>query len=217
MAMFITEVNIPSTHQSTESVNGYNGSGSTSSPSISNSSNNGGHSSKYLQYTVPLEKQGCIPFLGLFMYDLTHTTVLPPWYLPPLLLSDQKEGKEEECVTPLDKMEHNSTDGSIIGAQHSKESTSPMSISDQLRAPSSAELQELLPTGKLLVNFYRLQLIAKTIKWFLAFQKRPQKYTFSLDSTLYSKCLLLRVLNEDRLRELADSCEGEYKMNNSPE
>ncbi|KAG0203492.1 hypothetical protein BGX28_004245 [Mortierella sp. GBA30] len=149
-----------------------------------------GHS-KYLQHQVPLEKQGCIPFLGLFVFDLTHIAVSPPWYLPSTQSSDS---------TDSDSPGLGSVPPTPMGASYP-------ATAAHLQAPEPKDLQELLPTGTLLVHFHRYQLIAKTVKWFVAFQRRTQKYTFPLDSTLYSKCLLLRVLSHDRVRELADVCE----------
>ncbi|KAF9980967.1 hypothetical protein BGZ65_004467, partial [Modicella reniformis] len=100
------------------------------------------------------------------------------------------------------RVSHQATDNSFSPGTIS-------AITARLQAPDSNDLQELLSTGTLLVHFYRFQLIAKTIKWFMAFQRRPQKYMFPVDSTLYSKCFLLRVLTNDRVRELADHCERE--------
>ncbi|KAG0334827.1 hypothetical protein BG000_008023 [Podila horticola] len=152
----------------------FNGSGSIASM-------DGGHN-KYLNHQAPLDKQGCIPFLGLFVFDLTHIAVSPSWFLPPAAQT------EEDAMSP----------GPGIQLPTSR-----------LEPPEPKDLQEMMPTGALLVHFYRFQLIAKTIKWFMAFQQRTQKYTFPVDNTLYSKCFLLRVLSDERVRELADSCEGE--------
>lgn len=171
----------------------------------------GGHN-KYLHHQAPLDKQGCIPFLGLFVFDLTHIAVSPSWFLPPAA------PREEDAMS------------SGSGVQ--------FPATSRLEPPEPKDLQELVPTGALLVHFYRFQLIgkplfvfdvhaddllyvgaidspsvysfkttAKTIKWFMAFQQRAQKYTFPVDNTLYSKCFLLRVLSDEHVRELADSCE----------
>ncbi|KAG0019515.1 hypothetical protein BGZ81_009688 [Podila clonocystis] len=146
----------------------------------SNASMEGGHN-KYLHHQAPLDKQGCIPFLGLFVFDLTHIAVSPSWFLPPATLT------EEDAMSPGPGIQ--------------------FPVTSRLEPPEPKDLQELMPTGSLLVNFYRFQLIAKTIKWFMAFQQRAQKYTFPVDNTLYSKCFLLRVLSDEHVRELADSCE----------
>ncbi|KAF9385481.1 hypothetical protein CPC16_007969 [Podila verticillata] len=140
-----------------------------------------GWHNKYLHHQTPLDKQGCIPFLGLFVFDLTHIAVSPSWLLPPT-------ASNEDVMSPTP------------GAQ--------FPATSRLEPPEPKDLQELMPTGALLVHFYRFQLIAKTIKWFMAFQQRAQKYTFPVDNTLYSKCFLLRVLSDERVRELADSCES---------
>ncbi|KAF9333217.1 hypothetical protein BG006_003890 [Podila minutissima] len=151
----------------------FNGSGS-------NASMEGSHN-KYLHHQAPLDKQGCIPFLGLFVFDLTHIAVSPSWFLPPAAPT------EEDAMS------------SGPGVK--------FPVTSRLEPPEPKDLQELVPTGALLVHFYRFQLIAKTIKWFMAFQQRAQKYTFPVDNTLYSKCFLLRVLSDEHVRELADSCE----------
>ncbi|KAF9289215.1 hypothetical protein BGZ68_009814 [Mortierella alpina] len=159
-------------------------------------SNEPGHS-KYLQHQVPLDKQGCIPFLGLFVFDLTHIAVSPSWYLPPATTSAESVDGSGQDLLGL-----GSVPPTPMGASYPANAA-------HLQAPEPKDLQHLLPTGKLLVHFHRYQLIAKTVKWFVAFQRRSQKYTFHLDSTLYSKCLLLRVLSNDHVRELADSCEND--------
>ncbi|KAG0265346.1 hypothetical protein BGZ95_003348 [Linnemannia exigua] len=167
-----------------------------------------GHS-KYLQYQAPLDKQGCIPFLGLFVFDLTHIAVSPSWFLPQVVAPTS-----ENCS---DSEENNSS--SVDGAapfQSGLGSVPPtpmkanhMATAARLEAPEPKDLQDLMPSGTLLVHFYRYQLIAKTIKWFMAFQQRSPKYTFPVDSTLYSKCFLLRVLTKERVKELAIKCESE--------
>ncbi|KAF9959721.1 hypothetical protein BGZ72_008968 [Mortierella alpina] len=146
-------------------------------------SNEPGHS-KYLQHQVPLDKQGCIPFLGLFVFDLTHIAVSPSWYLPPSSNSPEFVNGSGQDSPGL-----GSVPPTPMGASYPANAA-------HLQAPEPKDLQHLLPTGKLLVHFHRYQLIAKTVKWFVAFQRRSQKYTFHLDCTLYSKCLLLRVLSE---------------------
>ncbi|KAG0313771.1 hypothetical protein BGZ99_008593 [Dissophora globulifera] len=155
-----------------------------------NAANESSHS-KLLHHQTPVDKQGCIPFLGLFVFDLTHIAVSPPWYLPP---------------------ESSSSPGEIhiLGGEPSasQSTTAPVAFSG-LQEPDPTDIQELMSTGQLLVHFHRFQLIAKTIKWFTAFQRRPQKYTFPVDNTLYSKCFLLRVLSNEQVRELADNCEPE--------
>jgi len=114
------------------------------------SAGSGAHSSsdagrsKGLQYQVPLEKEGCIPFVGLFVYDLTHITVSPPWYLP---LKPQSEDASEPLNT-----------GSVPATM----GTGHASLTSRLEAPDPSDLQGLLPTGTLLVNFYRFQLIGKS-------------------------------------------------------
>ncbi|CAO3565863.1 unnamed protein product [Mortierella alpina] len=159
-------------------------------------SNEPGHS-KYLQHQVPLDKQGCIPFLGLFVFDLTHIAVSPSWYLPPSSVCPESTNGSGQDSPGL-----GSVPPTPMGASYPANAA-------HLQAPEPRDLQHLLPTGRLLVHFHRYQLIAKTVKWFVAFQRRSQKYTFHLDSTLYSKCLLLRVLSNDHVRELADSCEND--------
>ena len=153
-----------------------------------------GHS-KYLQHQVPFDQQGCIPFLGLFVFDLTHIAVSPSWYLPPSLASQNLVA--DEIIN--------------TGAEnnHLAEPQGRANEAVSLVAPEPKDLHNLLSTGTLLVHFYKFQLIAKTIKWFIAFQRRPRRYTFAVDPTLYSKCFLLRVLKEDRLRELAETCESD--------
>ncbi|KAF9361805.1 Guanine nucleotide exchange factor lte1 [Mortierella sp. AD094] len=139
------------------------------------------------------DEQGCIPFLGLFIFDLTHISVSSPWYLPQTSTPQDEEGSKFQGSCSLPPKSVGTNDAGI-----------------RLQAPDPKDVQKLIPTGKLLVHFHRYKLIAKTIKWFMAFQRRSQKYTFAVDSTLYSKCFLLRVLSDERVRELADSCEGEY-------
>ncbi|KAF9100866.1 hypothetical protein BGX27_000220 [Mortierella sp. AM989] len=138
------------------------------------------------------EAKGCIPFLGLFVFDLTHISVSSPWYLPQTPVPQVEDRSQGVCSLPTKSV-------SIGNA----------SIPTRLQAPEPKDVPKLIPTGTLLVHFHRYQLIAKTIKWFMAFQRRSQKYTFQVDSTLYSKCFLLRVLSDERVRELADTCEGE--------
>ncbi|KAK3823558.1 MAG: ras guanine nucleotide exchange factor domain-containing protein, partial [Benniella sp.] len=114
------------------------------------STGSGAHSSsdagrsKGLQYQVPLEKEGCIPFVGLFVYDLTHITVSPPWYLP------LKSPSEDASELPN------------TGSVPTTTGTGHTSLTSRLEAPDPSELQGLLPTGTLLVNFYRFQLIGKS-------------------------------------------------------
>ncbi|KAF9132027.1 hypothetical protein BGX30_012807 [Mortierella sp. GBA39] len=170
-----------------------------------------GHS-KYLQYQAPLDKQGCIPFLGLFVFDLTHIAVSPSWFLPQVASSSSSSlssssspmngsASEESNVTSVENG-IGSTPSTPMKANH-------MATAARLEAPEPKDLQELLPSGSLLVHFYRYQLIAKTIKWFMAFQQRSPKYTFPVDSTLYSKCFVLRVLTKEHVKELAIKCESE--------
>ncbi|KAF9398295.1 hypothetical protein BGX21_007975 [Mortierella sp. AD011] len=118
------------------------------------------------------------------------TAVSSPWYLP-------------QTPTPQDEGECKSQESCPLPS----ESVGTNNVGVRLQAPDPKDLQRLIPAGKLLVHFHRYKLIAKTIKWFMAFQRRSQKYTFAVDSTLYSKCFLLRVLSDKRVRELADSCE----------
>ncbi|KAG0056020.1 hypothetical protein BGZ83_006633 [Gryganskiella cystojenkinii] len=157
-----------------------------------------GHS-KYLQHQTPFDQQGCIPFLGLFVFDLTHIAVSPSWFLPPQVSSSTLSH------------ELNAVESGVTNRmQEGTVSRGPRCVSRQnpgLVAASPNDLPNLLSTGTLLVHFHKFQLIAKTLKWFLAFQRRPRKYTFTVDPILYSKCFLLRVLKEERLRELAESCE----------
>ncbi|KAF9933085.1 hypothetical protein FBU30_006586 [Linnemannia zychae] len=162
-----------------------------------------GHS-KYLQYQAPLDKQGCIPFLGLFVFDLTHIAVSPSWFLPHSALSTTGGGlnSEDDINTTLFQNGVGSVPSTLMKANH-------MATAAHLVAPEPKDLQDLMSTGTLLVHFYRYQLIAKTIKWFMAFQQRSPKYTFPVDSTLYSKCFLLRVLTKERVKELAIKCESE--------
>ncbi|KAF9088150.1 hypothetical protein BGX23_007593 [Mortierella sp. AD031] len=161
-----------------------------------------GHS-KYLQYQAPLNKQGCIPFLGLFVFDLTHIAVSPSWFLPQV--ASATEGSDPDNENGSGDAFQNGV-GSVpptpMKANH-------MATAARLEAPDPKDLQGLMPTGTLLVHFYRYQLIAKTIKWFMAFQQRSPKYMFPVDSTLYSKCFLLRVLTKERVKELAVKCESE--------
>ncbi|KAI1318318.1 hypothetical protein EDD11_006831 [Mortierella claussenii] len=169
------------------------------------------HSSKYLHHPLPLDKQGCIPFLGLFVFDLTHIAVSPSWYLPQAPI-DSSENQYQD--NGYDYVLNDFAGTGCSGGSSTSVPPTPMGVSQlamaaQLQAPEPKDLQELLPTGTLLVHFHRFQLIAKTIKWFLAFQRNSQRYTFSVDSTLYSKCFLLRVLSENRIRELAQSYEQE--------
>ncbi|KAG0013160.1 Guanine nucleotide exchange factor lte1 [Entomortierella chlamydospora] len=119
------------------------------------------------------------------------TAVSSPWYLP-------------QTPTPQDEGECKSQEPCSLPSEFVGNGDAGV----RLQAPDPKDLQRLIPTGKLLVHFHRYKLIAKTIKWFMAFQRRSQKYTFAVDSTLYSKCFLLRVLSDERVRELADSCEG---------
>lgn len=93
----------------------------------------GGHN-KYLNHQAPLDKQGCIPFLGLFVFDLTHIAVSPSWFLPPAAQT------EEDAMSP----------GPGIQLPTSR-----------LEPPEPKDLQEMMPTGALLVHFYRFQLIGK--------------------------------------------------------
>ncbi|GJJ74854.1 hypothetical protein EMPS_07212 [Entomortierella parvispora] len=151
--------------------------------------------SKYLQNQVPFDQQGCIPFLGLFVFDLTHIAVSPSWYLAPSSTSQKA------------KVDDNIASGAENDPSPEQQSRANEAVS--LVAPEPQDLPDLLSTGTLLVHLYKFQLIAKTIKWFIAFQRRPRKYTFTVDPTLYSKCYLLRVLKEDRLRELAETCESD--------
>ncbi|KAF8942289.1 hypothetical protein BGZ47_006635 [Haplosporangium gracile] len=165
-----------------------------------------GHS-KYLQYQAPLDRQGCIPFLGLFVFDLTHIAVSPSWFLP-------QTSSSSSSSSPMNGSAPEDNNGiSIENGMGSVPSTpikaDHMATAARLEAPESKDLQGLLPSGTLLVHFYRYQLIAKTIKWFMAFQQRSPKYTFPVDSTLYSKCFLLRVLTKERVKELAVKCESE--------
>lgn len=155
-----------------------------------------GHS-KYLQHQVPFDQQGCIPFLGLFVFDLTHIAVSPSWYLPPSPTSKEPDAN--------DSIDNGAENNHLTAEQQSRVNTDTVS----LVPPEPKNLPDLLSTGTLLVHFYKFQLIAKTIKWFIAFQRRPRRYTFAVDPTLYSKCFLLRVLREDRLKELAETCESD--------
>ncbi|KAF9148798.1 hypothetical protein BG015_009457 [Linnemannia schmuckeri] len=165
-----------------------------------------GHS-KYLQYQAPLDRQGCIPFLGLFVFDLTHIAVSPSWFLP-------QTSSSSTLSSPMNGSTSEDNNDTFIENGMGSVPPTPMkadymATAARLEAPEPKDLQSLLPSGTLLVHFYRYQLIAKTIKWFMAFQQRSPKYTFSVDSTLYSKCFLLRVLTKERVRELAIKCESE--------
>ena len=104
----------------------FNGSGS-------NASMDGGQN-KYLHHQTPLDKQGCIPFLGLFVFDLTHIAVSPSWFLPPA-------ASTEDVMSPSPCAQFPAT--------------------SRLEPPEPKDLQELMPTGALLVHFYRFQLIGK--------------------------------------------------------
>ncbi|KAF9911441.1 hypothetical protein EC991_003697 [Linnemannia zychae] len=171
-----------------------------------------GHS-KYLQYQAPLDKQGCIPFLGLFVFDLTHIAVSPSWFLPQVAATSSPSsmnGSESEKNSNNGCAESGASFQSGLGSvPPTPMKANYMATAARLEAPEPKDLQDLLPSGMLLVHFYRYQLIAKTIKWFMAFQQRSPKYTFPVDSTLYSKCFLLRVLNKERVKELAVQCESE--------
>ncbi|KAG0261149.1 hypothetical protein BG011_001313 [Mortierella polycephala] len=163
---------------------------------------------KYLHHQVPLEKQGCIPFLGLFVFDLTHIAVSPPWYYPVCMSSSSSMSDGPDGANDDGSLE---SSGQNSGPQTSLRSGTGHTTNPtlQLQAPHPKDLQDLLPSGELLVHFHRYQLIAKTIKWFMAFQRRSQKYTFQMDNTLYSKCFLLRVLSNEQVGELADTCEND--------
>lgn len=112
--------------------------------SSSHPSNEIGHN-KSLQHQVPLEKQGCIPFLGLFVFDLTHITVSPAWYLP--LRTQGEDDVEPRCSSSIP--------ATPKGASHP-------SVTARLQAPDPNDLQELVPTGTLLVHVYRFQLIGES-------------------------------------------------------
>ncbi|KAF9580896.1 hypothetical protein BGW38_002274 [Lunasporangiospora selenospora] len=172
-----------------------NGSGLFSPESMT--SQNDTPSSKHPQSQTSVDKRGCIPFLGLFTFDLEHIMEQAAWYMPltPSVLSEFENSQE-------------SSNGQCVIQRRAGSVTRPPPIAAHLTKPEPKDLPELIPTGKLLLNFYRCQLIAKTLKWFLAFQRRAHRYSFAMDATLYSKCLLLRVLNEDLLQELSDSCDS---------
>lgn len=121
--------------------------------------------SKYLHHQVPLEKQGCIPFLGLFVFDLTHIAVSPPWYYPVCMSSSSSMSDGSDGANGDGSLESNGQNSGPqtplrAGTGHTTNPTL------QLQAPHPKDLQELLPSGELLVHFHRYQLIGKRTLFF---------------------------------------------------
>ncbi|KAG0229731.1 hypothetical protein BGW41_002902 [Actinomortierella wolfii] len=173
--------------------------------------------SKHLPSQLPLDKSGCVPFTGLFVYDLTHITELPRTLTPsppsPAPVSTMNLGRGggtsgRGCSTTSNQYrpvfdERGSRDD--LQQKQVKEASPSDSAEGRHGSGEDGGMTHRVP----MVHFHRYQLIAKTVKWFLAFQRHTPKYSFPIDSTLYSKCLILRVLSEDRIRELAKRCEAE--------
>ncbi|KAF8983771.1 hypothetical protein BGZ46_009564 [Entomortierella lignicola] len=93
--------------------------------------------SRYPSGHSTTNEQGCIPFLGLFVFDLTHISVSPPWYLPQ---TDVEESRPQDLLSYLPQ---------------SMATTSNSNISSRLQVPEPKDVQKLIPTGTLLVHFHR--------------------------------------------------------------
>ena len=121
-----------------------------------------GHS-KYLQYQAPLDRQGCIPFLGLFVFDLTHIAVSPSWFLPQAASSSDSSSFSSLMNGPVSE-ENNGTsvENGMGSVPPTPMKANHMATAAWLEAPESKDLQDLLPSGTLLVHFYRYQLIGST-------------------------------------------------------
>lgn len=136
-----------------------------------------GHS-KYLQYTAPLDRQGCIPFLGLFVFDLTHIAVSPSWFLPQAASSSSSSysslASSSSPVNGSASEENNSTsvENGMGSAPPTPMKANHMATAARLEAPEPKDLQDLLPSGTLLVHFYRYQLIGTPLllyfnRWYI--------------------------------------------------
>ena len=115
-----------------------------------------------------------IPFTGLFLSDLVFNAELPDYLNP----NDSK-------LSPLRKYR----DLSSPSFRDSSSSTSSSSPHIKYRSME-------------LINFHKHRTTAAIIKRFCSFQDSRRTYPIEQDVNAYSKCLFLRTLDNDTLKEL---------------
>jgi GDP/GTP exchange factor required for growth at low temperature len=118
---------------------------------------------------------GCIPFFGLFLSDLTVNDALPTFIEP---------------SSPNSAIKNDSTTG---------HRTTLADSTAFIHLPSLPEQVQLTP----LVNLYKYRNIAVTVKSILAFQERLHSFEFEADANVYVKTLRIRCLEGEQLTQIS--------------
>lgn len=188
----------------------------TTHPSASPASSSASHHPHHLTTTHPYQVQSelsanlksnliptrastsinaCIPFLGLYLRDLTINDELPT-YLDPTDPSapaeiDESTGRLKKLANPkmleslpkLARIEENHRTGDRLG-------------------------EEAETNYYPLININKLRTYSKIVRKIIEFQDRTIKnYTFETDSKWFLTCLRIKCLSSDQLRRLSLTCE----------
>jgi GDP/GTP exchange factor required for growth at low temperature len=123
---------------------------------------------------------GCIPFLGLYLRDLTTTGELPT-YLDP------------SC--PSAEAMRDGQSGLLISLNQ------PFAFVD-LTPLDSAHLYPL-------VNVHKARLMACTMQKVLIFQEMASTYSWEADPILFRKCLAIKALSTQELQQFSYRAEAD--------
>lgn len=115
---------------------------------------------------------GCIPFLGLYLRDLTINAELPTFLDP-------------TCTTAPASIDAN---GSLISP------VDPLAFASLPPLPPQTTLQPL-------VNLHKFRTMASVVQRVLAFQEFAEGYPYTPEQAVYFKCLKIRCLNPGFIRE----------------
>lgn len=147
----------------------------------------------------------CIPFLGLYLRDLTVNDELPT-YLDPTDPSipveiDRMTGKLKKLSNP--QVFENLPSLPSIGGRGTRTERG------QQQQQQQQDDSEVLEYGYYpLVNINKLRTYAKIILKIIEFQNRSIKnYTFETDSKWFLTCLKIKCLSSEQIRLLSRTCE----------
>ncbi|KAI7947756.1 hypothetical protein MJO28_009664 [Puccinia striiformis f. sp. tritici] len=214
-----SNANHPNTVGNATGVNGSNvGTSSSASHFLHNNPDNlagGGGSNSRTSHTYARasnSNNACIPFLGLYLRDLTVNDELPT-YLDPTDPSipveiDYDTGKLTRLSNPK-VFDHLPSLPPVFGPssikKHQKEDNDHKKEEEGLEEQENSENDYgYYP----LININKLRTYAKIILKIIEFQNRSIKnYTFETDSKWFLTCLKIKCLSSEQLKLLSRTCE----------
>ncbi|UZJ52982.1 hypothetical protein CBS101457_002302 [Exobasidium rhododendri] len=118
---------------------------------------------------------GCIPFFGLFLSDLTVNNTLPTFI---------------DATSPNSSVDYDAATGLLRSVKK------PQAFAHLAPLPDHIVLSPL-------VNLYKFRITAITVKSILAFQDRLSAYQFQADANVYVKTLRIRCLEGEQLTQIS--------------